>query len=156
MRVRICPEFPELVVSDQGDVWGPSGKRLKGSVGSGGYRQVGLGGRGKARVVRVHQIVCTAFHGPCSVGQEVRHMNGDRLDNRAANLKWGTRAQNVADARAHGTLIRGSASPLTSLEDDDVRHIRSSSWTGRELAAYYGVSPMTISRILNRKTWRHI
>lgn len=156
MRVRVIPEYPGFVVSDNGQVQGPSGKWLNGSVGRGGYLQISVGGRSSQRSVRTHVMVCTAFHGPRPAGQEVRHLNGNRQDNRADNLVWGTRAQNMEDARAHGTLTRGSASPRTDLTDDDVRHIRSSSRTGRELAAYHGVSPMTISRVINRKTWRHL
>ena len=52
----------------------------------------------------VHRLICTAFHGtkPTSV-HEVRHLNGDRMDNRAENLCWGTRKENAHDRKLHGT-----------------------------------------------------
>jgi hypothetical protein len=33
----------------------------------------------------------------------VRHLDGDMLNNWAANLRYGTRSENVFDAVAHGT-----------------------------------------------------
>jgi hypothetical protein len=59
---------------------------------------------GRARNIAVHVSVCRAFHGekPTPL-HEVRHLNGDPLDNRPENLRWGTRKENAADMRAHGT-----------------------------------------------------
>ena len=48
--------------------------------------------------VRIHQIVCTAFHGPAPErNMVVDHMNGNRCDNRPANLRWITREGNTFD-----------------------------------------------------------
>lgn len=48
--------------------------------------------------VRVHQVVCTAFHGP-SPDQHmvVDHINGNRCDNHPENLRWITREDNIFD-----------------------------------------------------------
>ncbi|WP_334166287.1 NUMOD4 motif-containing HNH endonuclease [Achromobacter mucicolens] len=46
----------------------------------------------------LHRIVAEAFHGPAE-GREVNHKNGDKLDNRAANLEWVTRAENEMHSR---------------------------------------------------------
>jgi hypothetical protein len=52
----------------------------------------------------VHLLVCEAFHGlrPSPL-HEVRHLNGDPLDNRAENLAWGTKKENAQDSIRHGT-----------------------------------------------------
>ena len=52
-----------------------------------------------------HRLVCEAFHGPAPEGYEVRHLNGVRDDNRAENLRWGTRAEQEADKVRHGTRV---------------------------------------------------
>lgn len=61
---------------------------------------------GKGRALRLHREILSASVGPCPSGQECRHLNGDRLDNRAKNLVWGTHAENMADAVRHGTISR--------------------------------------------------
>lgn len=51
----------------------------------------------------VHALVCSAFHGPKSDPKlQVRHLNGDRLDNRPENLRWGTCSENMHDRVRHG------------------------------------------------------
>lgn len=49
----------------------------------------------------VHQLVARAFLGPCPNGHEVCHNNGDPTDNRAENLRYGTRHENIMDAVKH-------------------------------------------------------
>lgn len=66
-----------------------------------GYQQVILHREAQAKTFRVHRLVCEAFHGPPPEGHEVRHLNGDRLDNRRENLAWGTRKENAADSVFH-------------------------------------------------------
>ena len=64
-----------------------------------GYLRVNL--QGKTR--KVHRIVAFAFHGEPHDGQEVCHNNGMSTDNRAENLRWGTRSENTVDKVKHGT-----------------------------------------------------
>ncbi len=58
--------------------------------------------------VNVHVLVCSAFNGsaPTSI-HEVAHWNNNRTDNRPANLRWVTRAENHHDKIRHGTSHRG-------------------------------------------------
>ena len=69
-----------------------------------GYLRVTVQGAGHRRTLKVHVLVLEAFVGPKpDVGQECRHLNGDSTDNRADNLMWGTRSENVLDQVFHGT-----------------------------------------------------
>jgi hypothetical protein len=67
-----------------------------------GYPEVALWLNGKARTLKVHQLVAAAFLGPRPKGQEVRHLNGNRLDCRLTNLQYGTRLENAQDTIDHG------------------------------------------------------
>ncbi len=44
---------------------------------------------------KVHRLVCEAFHGTPEEGMEVLHRNECSIDNRASNLRWGTRKENM-------------------------------------------------------------
>lgn len=68
-----------------------------------GYAAVDLWRDGRPRRRRVHVLVAAAFLGAPPVGEEVRHLDGDRMNPRLANLAYGTRAENVADCLNHGT-----------------------------------------------------
>lgn len=50
--------------------------------------------------VKVHYLICTAFNGRCNKGEEVGHKNDIRDDNRAVNLKWVTRKENMTKANS--------------------------------------------------------
>jgi hypothetical protein len=79
------------------------GRLLKLAVSNSGYLYLRLyiGGKGKAQFV--HSLVLLAFVGPRPEGMECCHNNGDQLDNRLANLRWGTHGENVLDQERHGT-----------------------------------------------------
>lgn len=55
------------------------------------------------QVQLVHHLVCLAFVGPMPKGMQVRHLNGDSLDNRLCNLSYGTPSENQLDNVRHGT-----------------------------------------------------
>ena len=76
---------------------------LSQSWSSRGYLVVGISHRGNVRAHTVHSLVATAFHGPKPDGLECRHLNGNKSDNSASNLRWGTRAENREDMIRHGT-----------------------------------------------------
>lgn len=78
------------------------GRILSAGANGTGYLKVRLNYRDRTTQVYVHQLVARAFHGLPGPGQEVRHKNAERSDNRACNLEWGTRGENMLDAVGHG------------------------------------------------------
>ena len=63
---------------------------------------------GKRRIVCVHKLMALVFlPAKPSPAHEIRHINGDSHDNKATNLKWGTRKENAMDREAHGRTSRG-------------------------------------------------
>jgi len=46
--------------------------------------------------MKVHRLVCEAFHGPAPDGRSVViHLDEDATNNRPENLKWGTQRENL-------------------------------------------------------------
>ncbi len=110
-----------------------------------GHMSVALG-RGNSQCV--HKLVLLAFVGPPPPKHECRHLNGNPSDNRLANLRWGTRSENIRDKTLHDQC---------KLKVADIRTIRKALETvrhgqQRELAKAYGVSEGTISAIKTGRT----
>jgi len=129
---------------------------LKFIVTPGGYRQVNLYANGKRRVVRISVLVAETFHGPRPANAVLRHLNGNRQDDRAVNLKWGTTQENNDDMRRHGTWAHGEPIHTSKLTEQDVQHILQSDERGVDLAKRYGVTPGNICHIRKGRSWNHI
>lgn len=123
-----------------------------------GYLYVDLR-TGKRRNKRVNVLVLEAFMGPRPRGTECRHLDGNRINNRLENLRWGTRSENMQDAVRHGTIKRGESQRNSKLREIDIPKIRlqiRSGLTQQHIADAYGISNSVISEINTRKAWRHI
>jgi hypothetical protein len=73
-----------------------------------GYMRVRMVIDGRRKSYMVHKLVAAVFlDGQPSPRHEIRHLNGDKRDNRAVNLSWGTRRENAADRERHGRTSRG-------------------------------------------------
>lgn len=102
-------------ISETGHVYSTTGWRghssrpMRQSLNKDGYKYVRLTIDGRRIKFRVHKLVCELFHGlPPSGLYEVCHIDGDKLNNCAANLRWGTRKDNAADRELHGRTSRGT------------------------------------------------
>ena len=108
--------------------------------------------------VPVHRLIISTFDGERPEGMECRHLNGNALDNRLCNLKWGTHSENMQDEIRHGTahcLLHGENSSSAKLSNQQVKEIRELGKTNisrERLAERYGVSSRHIRDILNWKT----
>jgi len=119
-----------------------------------GYKVVTLCKHSSMKSFCVHVLVARAFIGEKPIGTEVCHGNGDRKDNRAENLRYATRKENIADQKIHGTSNCGERHYASKLSASDVDHIRSSSLSGNALAKMLGVSQATISRVRSGQRWK--
>ena len=124
-----------------------------------GYLKVRLVVGGRRISVPVHRLVAEAFVGTRpSPFHEVRHLDGNRLNNAASNLAWGTRRDNATDRDRHGRTARGSRNGWSRLTESDVHEIRqrlAAGETQRRIAASFGVCQRTISKISRKEAWRH-
>ena len=113
-------------------------------------------GRGHSRLV--HRLVLDAFVGPRPHGKEALHGDGEPSNNRLWNLRWGTRSENVADTRRHGTMPLGDNHVGAILRSVDIPLIRTllRTKTQYEIAEIYGVHRSTILNIHLGKTWKHV
>lgn len=107
-------------VSDQGDIrsldrtvfhasWGSrliKGRILKPWLDPKGYLTVSLWKGGVEKRFGAHRVVLLAFVGPRPDGLEIRHLDGNPLNNSFENLAYGTHAENTLDRIRHQTSCR--------------------------------------------------
>lgn len=109
MEMRDVVGYNEYyAVSEDGQVWSKRhNKFMKPCKTKKGYLKVSLLHDGSLRGFFVHRLVCTAFHGEMpEEGMAVDHIDGDRANNRASNLRWVT----VEENNAHRVDL-GNANP---------------------------------------------
>lgn len=76
------------------------------------------------------------------------------------HLFEGTHLDNMRDMREKGRATQGERSGMAKLTDVLVREIRhrvaTENLSNRQAGQEYGVDPMTIKAVVDRRTWRHV
>lgn len=75
---------------------------LKPYLGTAGYLQINLKTEGTRKLAMMHRLVAAAFIPNPEGKEDVNHKNGDKTDNRAENLEWNTRQENIIHSYEHG------------------------------------------------------
>lgn len=92
-----------VIVQSNGSTREFAGRVLKLHEDRNGYIKVLLHRGKRKKNDYVHRLVMIAFKGPCPDGHEVCHNDGSRSNNCVANLRYGTRSENILEKQAHGT-----------------------------------------------------
>jgi DNA-binding NarL/FixJ family response regulator len=107
-----------------------------------------------------HRIVYECFCGLIPEGMEINHKNGNKLDNRIANLEVVTRQQNMRHAYDTRLLpnvpARASFSKLSSEGVQVVKYCLSKGQSHSQIARSYGVSVGTITNIAKGRSWKDV
>jgi hypothetical protein len=133
--------------------------QLKQKRTTGGYLSVTLYVRGQAHHRYVHRLILETFVGPCPYGMECRHLDGNPLNNVLSNLKWDTRANNVADKILHGTKVEGSRVKNAVTNEREVKAIKRLLQFGiqhRIIAYSFGLKTHVVNGISSGKAWNHV
>lgn len=160
--------FPNYRVGTDGSFWGfhrhwKRWRKIHLKPKKNGYLIANLWTPNGTRTVTLHTLILEAFVELRPEGMVCRHLDGDRLNNRVENLRWGTYKENTADAIQHGTLPRfpvrrGESNNKSKLTDAKAREIRQLYATGdysqADLGKLFGVSQVAIWQVTSGKTWR--
>lgn len=122
-----------------------------------GYGKVNLG-RGKMN--NVHKLVLLTFVGPCPDSLQIRHLDGNKLNNNLSNLRYGTAAENYSDRILHGKSNNGSRNGRAKLTEAIAREIRlffsqNPQLTYAAVGAKYNLSVSIVCRIITGSSWGH-
>lgn len=121
---------------------------------------VSLSKNNKVYHKRIHRLVLESFVGPCPEGMEGCHNDGNALNNNIENLRWDTGKENQKDRINHKTFYKDDYFAGSSFRKTDILMIRKLvNEEGKKIqfvADLYNVHWHTISKIINRKTWKHV
>jgi hypothetical protein len=157
---RPIPGFPDYCCDVDGNVW--SFKKTKGLPiphritprPRAGYGRIALLKDGKSFYRDVHVLMALTFLGPKPFAKaRVLHWDDNRMNNRLHNLRWGTHAQNIADARRNGTDLRSVHRKLTP---EQVRECRKREKSMAGYAKQFGVSPLVITLAQKGLTYKEV
>lgn len=151
-QVRPIPGYPGYSVSRDGRVKGKQGRWLNPAMNKDKHRQINIYRNGRRCTLSVHRAVLLAWVGPCPVGMESYHKDGDALNNHADNLKWVPHSDNMRGTSRN----RGEKNASAKLTIADVRAIRELLRLGHShssIAERYNVRGQTIGAIKAGRSW---
>ena len=127
----------------------------------GGYLSVGLCAGGKRKMLRVHRLVCQAFHKNPENKPCVNHIDENKTNNAASNLEWCTYEENNNHGTHNERMAKTQSKPVGQYTlDGELIKV----WPSpREAGRRAGFDNSTIYNVANgkRKThkgfvWRYI
>lgn len=114
------------------------------------YKQVSLQTADGESNFHVHALVALAFLGPRPDDMQVCHGDGDRHNNRPANLRHDTIPENHADKCEHGTQAVGPKHHRAKYTAEQEAQIVAASGNDSEVARRFGICRRTVAVIRKR------
>lgn len=116
------------------------------------------GRTGKTILIRLHRELANAFIPNLDNLPQVNHKDGNKINNKLDNLEWCTNQYNCQHAHDNNlvTTYRGHEHSQSKLSQEDREFILKNytrndpNFTGRALAAMFGVDKMQIYRVIKR------
>ena len=144
----------KYLVFSNGDIFNFDGKKMSPHIDRCGYLHGVINGKNRS----YHRIIAECFVPNPYNKPDVNHINGIKTDNRAENLEWCTRSENVIHAYKTGLEHRviGTNNHNSKLNEKLIRYIRQSEISNYKLAKELGVDPSTIKNVKDKKTWRDV
>ena len=114
-----------------------------------GYLRIALG-RGKQKYV--HRLVAQAFLQNHDNLPQVDHIDGNRTNNHASNLRWVTSHQNVINGGSRhnweSQRIASAKRRICEIKKNEFQTLISQGYSLRHIAKLFGTSHSVISRVL--------
>ena len=116
-----------------------------------GYLSVKLSIKGKAKTYLLHRLIAKAFYGDSNL--TVDHINNIKSDNRPENLRYISALENHRKAILDNSIKCGCGHYKSKLSSNQIKEIRISNLSQKELSKKYGVDQSSISRIKSGKSY---
>ena len=141
---------------ENGDIYSHKGTKLKMRPNTDGYGYVTVGITKNRKCIAVHREVAKNFVPNPNNYPEVDHIDRDRMNPSADNLRWVTRQQNIdhsAKRYRHGSFnsnVKLDIPTVLAIRKDFANGIKQS-----EIGKKYNVPWSTVHNIVKRITWKY-
>lgn len=128
-----------------------TGHTLAGQPNGKGYLRVSIG----RQLMFIHRLVAEKYIPNPENKEQVNHINGNKLDNRACNLEWVSNQENRNHAIQEDLHLQGEKCKWSKLNWEKVNYIREHPEISTQFfAEQYGVNVSTIRDVKSYKTWK--
>lgn len=110
--------------------------------------------RETGKTARVHRIICAEAFGEIPPGMEGCHTCDNPPCVRPDHLFVGTKYENKLDSIAKGRHAFGTRMGNNILSEGEVLAVRADPRRPVEIAKEYGISPVTVSSIKRKRSWK--
>ena len=160
--MRQIPGFPNYLLTEDFEIFSLATQRnLILRLNRDGYLEVYLKPSKYHKKVRIgiHQIICLVFYGECPKGMEIRHLDGNKLNNNNDNLRYGTKLENSRDKYKHWNYSINTKGFVKKLKEEEVVIIKRKLKEGisvRKLSRDYNINRTSIRAIRDYRTWKNV
>ena len=163
MEIKFHPVYNRYASDIQGNVYGVSGKIIKGCVATVGYRQYDIAGN----TYLGHRFIWECFNGEIPKELHVNHIDHNKQNNQLSNLELLTPEKNVQyyyeQIGIHSIksikLSSRTKTTVVKLTKDQVKELIQEALQGvpnKVLGEKYGVHERYVSLIRHKKRWKSV
>lgn len=159
LKFKKVKDFPLYSVSNTGIVRNDKTNKNLSPRFLRGYKRVALYKNGVTYDKRIHRLVGIAFIPNPKNKPEINHKNGLRSDNNVGNLEWVTSKENQwhkVNVLGVGDKFKGEKNGNSKLSERDIRIIRNSTFSPKDLSFLLDIDIRHIKKILEFKLWKHV
>jgi hypothetical protein len=130
---------------------------LKPSIQPTGHLRVSLSKNSKIKYRMIHSLVLLAFIGIRPLERECCHIDGNPANNNLSNLYYGTRSQNISDAKKHGTFPMGINRPGALINPTIAKEIYNLSKNGMksiDIAKKFNLTRACVVQVTLGNNWK--
>jgi len=143
-------------ISKSGEIINPRNKVIKGSISASGYLVIGGRINGKRTGCSVHRLQAYQKYKKALYEEniEVRHLNGDPLDNSFDNIKIGSHSENMMDITRENRVKNAlhATSFIRKYDKSMVKKFHNKSKSYKKTMSRFGISSKsTLHYILNNQ-----
>ena len=158
VKIKRIRGYEELyTISNYGEVFlVKNGQKRKTTMTKTGYVIIILSKNAVKKTYLLHRLVAEHFVPNPENKSEVNHIDGNKLNNKASNLEWVTREENIEKATETGLInsFSGRNNAFTEEQVHFIRELYTLGYSQSKLSRMFSVAHSVIRNIVTNKTYQ--